>query len=506
MIGKDYEYIAPYNINLQDEKVFENFKNGFTAGIFQFESNGMKDTLKKIECSSIDDLIVSNALFRPGSIKYIDNYADRKKGSEEYTFLHEDLSSILKDTYGIIVFQEQLIEIGRLANLQNPDELRKATAKKKAGLLNKIKPELYQGLLKRGWTEKQLDLLWDTMLDFAKYSFNKSHAAAYAIIAYICMYLKTYHPKEFLCAWINSVSDDTEKVAECVKEATRMGIKIHLGKYNNCSPASVVYKDGYEYGIMMGVKTIKFCNERIAEEMLNLPKCETFIELLDNIQSTTIDSKQLKVLISLNFFSDFGKNEYLLKVLDVYNGVKEKKGNKIKTVLPSFRTCSQIKKEKIADYAPWGISEYLIKKYSENETAKQYSGIDNLNLLNELISQIPNQSMSIVEFIKTENEYLEYVTYCNPKISDSFYIVIDYKTYKDATKPTVILHNLRSGDNVDARIKQSIVFKSNPFGLFSILKMDSLTYRFKKKLIDGEWKTSDETECILENYEVIRNE
>src|SRR5690606_38585298 len=111
---------------------------------------------------------------------------------------------ILEVTYGIIVFQEQLIEIGRLAKMKNPDLLRKATGKKDAKLLEMVKPELFEGLTNRGWTKQQIEELWNIMLDFAKYSFNKSHAYAYAMIAYITAFLKAYHPFEFTCALFNS--------------------------------------------------------------------------------------------------------------------------------------------------------------------------------------------------------------------------------------------------------------------------------------------------------------
>ena len=497
LIGKDYEYIAPHNINFKDEKVLKNFRDGYTSGIFQFESTGMQDTLKKIECNSIYDLTVANALFRPGSIKYIDNYANRRKGLEEYEFLHPDLEPILKDSYGIIVFQEQLIEIGRLAKLSNPDELRKATAKKKAELLDKIKPELYNGLAARGWTQEQLDNLWDSMLDFAKYSFNKSHAAAYAIIAYICMYLKTYHPKEFLCSWINSVSNKTEKVAECIAEATRLGIPVYTGKYDNCSPITKVYNDG----IMVGTNTIKFCNQEVADILMSVPKKKTFIEMLDALMETSINTRQLNVLLSLNFFSDYGRNKYLMTVLKLYNGVKEKQ----KTLLPSLRTCSQIKKDKIASYEQFGLSEYLVKKYSGKETAKQYGDIDNIGLLNELINvYLKNEPFSLKEQIELEMEYLQYTTYANSTIADYYYIVVGFKTYKDAAKPQLILRQLKTGKQTKTRIKQSKIYKQNPFGMFSILKIEGFTMDFKKKLIDGKWTSTDELEPILEEYEVIK--
>lgn len=502
LINKDYEYIAPHNLNFKDEKVLENFRKGFTAGIFQFESSGMQDTLKKIDCNCLEDLIVANALFRPSSIKFIDSYANRKKGIEEYSYLHSDLESVLKDTYGIMVFQEQLIEIGRLAKLSNPDELRKATAKKKVELLDKIKPELYKGLINRGWTDNQFNQLWESMLDFAKYSFNKSHAAAYAIIAYICMYLKTYHPKEFLCAWINSVANKTDKVAVCVSEASRMGIKVYQGKYNNCSALTKLYKDG----IMMGTKTIKYCNAEIADELMSLPQCNSFVDLLDKVNTSIIDIKKLTILIGLNFFSDYGKNQKLTQIVQLYNGIKTKpEGAKSpKTILPSIRSCSQLSKEKLDSYAEYGITEYLVKKYAKKETVKLYKEIDNLGLLNAIIERIPDKSMSLIDYVKFQKEYLQYVVYSNNDINENYYIVVDFVVGKDTTKPRLLLHNLKTGEEIKSRIKQSKIYRNNPFGLFSVLKIEGFTWDFKKKLIDGEWRTSDEREPILEFYEVIK--
>lgn len=504
MIGKDYQYIAPYNINFNDEKVWDNFRNGYTSGIFQFESSGMKDTLKKIDCSNIDDLTTANALFRPGSIAFIDNYANRKKGVEDVTYIHDDLIPILKNSYGIIVYQEQLIEIGRLAKLSNPDKLRKATAKKNPELLAQIQPELYEGLSKRGWTKEQLDSLWESMLSFAKYSFNKSHACSYAIIAYICMYLKTYHSKEFISAWINSVSNKTEKVAECIEEATRMGIHICLGNYKNCSPVTKVFNNG----IMVGTNTIKHCNSNIAKELnsISSKKYNTFINLLDAIGDTSINSKQLKILTGLNFFSDYGKNKYLLNVIDIYNGIKIKpKGAKSpKTILPSLRTCSQIKKDKLDEYAKYGLSEYLLQKYSGKETAKQYAQIDNIGLLNEMIKRLPNESMSIQEYVRFEKEYLQYVTYTNENVADYYYIVVEYKTFKDETKPHLVLRNIKTRNEVKTRIKDGKIYRENSFGLFSVLKVNNFVQKPKKKPVDGKWVETDELEDLLVEYEVIK--
>ena len=507
IIGEDYPYIAPHNLDFNDEEIWNNFKQGNTAGIFQFESGGMKDTLKKINCSSIEDLSTANALFRPGSMKFIDNYANRKMGTEDIIYIHKDLEQVLKNSYGIIVYQEQLIEIGRLAKLSNPDKLRKATAKKNPKLLAEIQPELYSGLAARGWTQEQLDNLWDTMLDFAKYSFNKSHSAAYAIIAYICMKLKVYHPKEFMCAWINSVSNKTEKVAECIEEAKRLGVKVYLGDFDYCSPKTIVYKDG----IMVGTNTIKYCNATIANELMALSqnnKYDSFIRLLDDInEKTSINTRQLTILTGLNYFHKFGQNKYLLNIIDYYNGLETKDITTKKKIalLPPLRTCKQIKKDKLDGYAQFGLTEFIVKKYSEKETAKQYSQIDNYGLLNELADRLDNISMSLYEYVKFQKEYLQYVTYYNPKVADYYYIVVDFKVFKDETKPHLVLRNIKTGNEIKTRIKQSKIFKQNPFGEFSVLRIDRFTIGHKKKPINGKWIETDEEEFILDEYEVIKS-
>ena len=499
MIGKDYSYVDPHNINTKDAKVYDSFRNGNTGGIFQFESQGMKDTLKKIECKNINDLIVANALYRPGSMKFIDNYANRKKGTEEFEYLHKDLEPILKNSYGIIVFQEQLIEIGRLAKLSNPDELRKATAKKKAELLDKIKPELYNGLKNRGWTEEQLDKLWDMMIDFAKYSFNKSHAACYSLTAYICMYLKIYHTKEFMCAWINSVSDDINKVVSCIKEAQRMNVKIYRGKFNDCSSYTKLYKDG----IMLGIKTIKHCNDTIAEELMTVyqrVKGKHFIEVLDEISKTSINSKQLNILIGLNFFSDYGKNKKLMAFTDIYNGIK----NGGKTILPCIRECKKLSKDKLDLYERFGMTETLIKRYSEKETEKSYTGIDNVGLLKELFDKIPDREMNLTQRINFEKEYLGCIEFKNPKVPDTYYIVTEFKTYKDPCKPYVTLRRICDGEEIKTKVKYAPIFRSNPFALDSILKINGFTWEYKKKKVNDKWVTLDEREPILEKYERIK--
>jgi hypothetical protein len=194
--------------------------------------------------------------------------------------------------------------------------------------------------------------------------------------------------------------------------------------------------------------------------------------------------------IGINFFSEFGENRYLLDVIDVYN---------------EFSASKIISKKKIPEYEyKYGLTEYLLQKYSSKETKSQYRELDNTGLINGLCDKIENKPLSVVEQCKFEKEYLEYVLYTNPKIDPTYYIVTTFKTFKDQTKPRVVLRRLCDGEEIKTRIKQSSIYRQNPFGAFSILKVDSFSEERKAKFIGGEWKASDEMEQILKNYDCVK--
>ena len=200
----------------------------------------------------------------------------------------------------------------------------------------------------------------------------------------------------------------------------------------------------------------------------------------------SVNSKQLEILIGLDFFSDFGKNKYLFELSNLYD---------------KFATCKQIKKAKMESL---GVTEYLMKKYAGKETAKIYKEIDNIGLITELSLRIENQSMSVVDQVKFEKEYLQYIVFKNPKVNKTFYIVTEYKIYKEARKPYLVLHNIKTGEDVKARVTSVKIYQDNPFGEYSILKIDRFTKKNKKKCVNGTWTETDELENILDDYEVIK--
>jgi DNA polymerase-3 subunit alpha len=211
--------------------------------------------------------------------------------------------------------------------------------------------------------------------------------------------------------------------------------------------------------------------------------------LEDIYNKTSVDARQLNILIGLNFFSDFGKNKYLMDIVEIYN---------------KFGKCKIIKKINLEEFAnKYGLSEYLVIKYSNKETAKQYSEIDNKGLIKELCDKIPNKSLSIKEQIEFENEVLGYIEYINKDLKDFYWVVTDFKTYKNKDRPYFTVRNLHNGKTIKTKIKNGKTFKQNPFNKYDILIFENLSYANKMKNIDNQWVKTDEIEPILEFYDVL---
>ena len=461
MIGKDYDYIAPHKINMNDPKVWYEFAQGNTNCIFQFESQGMKQMLKDMKCNCMDELSAANALYRPGSKQYIPNYVNRKNGVEKIEYLHPDLEPILKSSYGIIVFQEQLIEIGRLAGLRNPDELRKATAKKKPKLMAKIEPELKNGLMARGWTQKQVDDLWDTILQFAKYSFNKSHSSAYGLTAYITMYLKVYHTAEFFAACINSYDGDIDNIVKTIQEAKRMNIVVEFSPWRE-SIGRTICKDGK---VILGINTIKGCGSNVADGLQEISKenNDSVINLIKNVATNTnIDKSQFDTLIKLGFFSpEFGTIGTLLRSVEMYN---------------SYGSKTILKKDKCT------LPTELLSKYC-TETEKQWRIQDKSGFITELCGMIPkNCSVPLQSIFNWQQEYLGYISYKDESKKNVGY-VLDVNT---KYSPKITMYAIDTG-SMDVYKMPKKSYEKQPFNKGCLINFN-WEQRPKSKLVDGQWQ------------------
>jgi DNA polymerase-3 subunit alpha len=223
--------LDPQELPLDDKATYEIFGKGFTSGVFQFESSGMRDILRRYQPSRIEDLTALNALYRPGPIQggMIDDFIERKWGRRAVQYDLPELKELLEETYGVIVYQEQVMQISnRLAgySLGDADLLRRAMGKKKPEEMAKQRERFIGGAVERGFPPKKIEKIFDLMEQFAGYGFNKSHSAAYAYLAFVTAYLKAHYPIDFMAALLTSETGNTAKVVKYINECREMGIKI----------------------------------------------------------------------------------------------------------------------------------------------------------------------------------------------------------------------------------------------------------------------------------------
>ncbi|MCX7804809.1 MAG: DNA polymerase III subunit alpha [Planctomycetota bacterium] len=261
--------IDPDRIPLDDAATYAMLSRGESAGIFQFESDGMRRLLMEARPDRLEDLIFLNAMYRPGPINDIPRFINRKHGREEIHYLHPSLEPFLRETYGVIAYQEQVIQIAHeLAgfSLSEADALRKAMGKKIASLMDRYHPMFVEGVMRKGLTREQAEELWARIEKFSGYGFNKSHAAAYALVAYQTAYLKCNYIPEFMASLLTLEMGDTDKVVEYIREARRMGIGIRPPDIN-ASEAGFSVLDDHTLGY--GLAAIKGVGEKAVESVVD---------------------------------------------------------------------------------------------------------------------------------------------------------------------------------------------------------------------------------------------
>lgn len=470
-----------------NEKVWDLYANGITATLNQADTDYDKQILSKYKPRSFEEMSAYVAAIRPGFASQLNSFVNR----EEYTTGVKELDDILQDSFHYIMYQENIMTYLTWLGIPEKDtyDIIKKISKKKFTdeQLEELKSKLKDGWLKQVGKEEGFDKTWEAVELSAKYSFNASHSTSVALDSIYGAYLKVNYPLEYYETVFSIYSGDLSKTANLTNELSYFGIKlkpIMFGKsgadYSANKSENCIYK---------GVASIKYCNPQIAEELLQLSKNKytNFIDLIRDIkEKTSVDTRQLTILTGLDYFKQFGCNQYLLNIIDLYDRIAIRK---------------QINRN---DVEKLGVPEYLLEKYSAKQTKSLYKEIDNIGLLKEMIGQLENKPMNIIDNVKFEMEYLEYVTYTNPNASDEYYIIIDFIQGKDAAKPRFTARNIKTGGEVKSRIKRGNVFKTKPFGMFSVLKIKEFDLEFKRKLEGDDWVVTDETEPILNDYEVIK--
>ena len=295
-------------IPLDDKKTFELYQHGSTIGTFQFESPGMQKYLRELKPDKFGDLIAMNALYRPGPIAYIPNYIDRKHGREPISYDLPEMTEILEETYGITVYQEQVMLLGqKLAGFSkgDADVLRKAMGKKQKSVLDKMKAQFIKGATEKLMPADKLEKIWTDWEAFAQYAFNKSHSTCYAYVAYQTAYLKAHYPAEYMSAVLNNAGA-IEKITFFMEECKRMGIKV-LGPDINESLKGFAVNDRGE--IRFGLGGLKGVGEAavesiIAEKSKNGPYTNIF-DFIKRINQRTVNKKTLESLAYAGAFDCF---------------------------------------------------------------------------------------------------------------------------------------------------------------------------------------------------------
>ncbi|RSD27704.1 DNA polymerase III subunit alpha [Mesobacillus subterraneus] len=317
---KTRQKIGIHEIPYDDKKTFELLSRGETTGIFQLESEGMRKVLTKLEPTRFEDIVAVNALYRPGPMENIPLFIDRKHGRKPIDFYHKDLEDILGNTYGVIVYQEQIMQIAsKMAGftLGEADLLRRAVSKKKKEVLDQEREHFVNGALGKGYDDRTASQIYDLIVRFANYGFNRSHAVAYSMIAYQLAYLKAHFPLYFMAALLTSAIGNDVKIAQYARELQQMGIKLLPPSINKSSFSFQPEGEAVRYSLA-GIKGVGLAS---LKDIFHARRTQPFKDIFDfciRVPDKTASRKVLEALVYSGSFDEFGQDRaVLLATIDV---------------------------------------------------------------------------------------------------------------------------------------------------------------------------------------------
>lgn len=386
------------NIDLNNEEVLNRFKTANTTGIFQFESAGMKNFLRKLKPNSFNDLVVALALFRPGPMQNIDSFINRKEGKEKVEYIVPALEPILKETYGIIVYQEQIMQIFRTIasyKMSEADLIRRAISKKKEKIIIEEKEKFILRAEKNGYSKEISTKIYDLILKFANYGFNKSHSVAYALVGYQMMYLKVMYPEIFYSSLLNINIGSVTKTKEYIDEAKSLNIKIVKPDINTSSYDYYINND-----IIMPLRVIKNIGDVVAKEIYEERKktpYQDFFDFVSRIYNKNINTKTIETLIYAGALDSFNQTRNTL-----INNIKQAL---IYAELVSGLDSNLVTKPNLEIYEELPSNELMNKElelygfYVSNHPASKYNEIKIMNIKNYFDKTIT--TVGLLESIKT---------------------------------------------------------------------------------------------------------
>ncbi|HDK7314129.1 TPA: PHP domain-containing protein [Clostridium botulinum] len=470
---------------LLDEKTYAIYKKGLTCTINQVDSDWATHLAKDYKMGSVAEASAFVASIRPGFASLLDNFIKRKP----YTTGVNDLDEILKDSYHYLLYQESimkyLIWLGISENVTY-DIIKKIAKKKfKEAELEELKNNLKKGWINQVGSENGFEVTWQVVEDASHYSFNASHSLSYAYDSLYGAYLKSHYPLEYYSIVLNEYSGDSDRTNKLTNELEYFNIKIKPPKFRYSSGKYMPNKETNT--IYKGIGSIKYCNEKIGEELYNLRqnKYDSFLEAMkDVLYKTSIDMRQLEILIKLNFFSEFGKTKRILDTFNIFTNIYNKK---------------QFNKNKL----PSPLTENLVRKYSNKETEKLFKDIDMFSLMKELIDALPNEDISIQEIFETELEYVGYISYIDKSYNDNTVLVSGIEKNRYGT-PFTTLYKLNDGTSATLKVDKKY-FYEKPLSQYDMIYINDIKEKSKRRKVDGKWVVLDEKEFILNNYSMVVN-
>jgi len=355
-------------ISFEDQKVFDLLSSGKTVGLFQVESAGMREALVQMKPNHIEDIIALVALYRPGPMSNIPLFNDCKNGKQKPDYLHPLLEDILKPTYGVIIYQEQVMQIAQKLSgftAGQADLLRRAMGKKKRAELEKQKQGFIAGALKNGIAKDVAASIFLKIEPFAEYGFNKSHAAAYAIISYQTAFLKTYYPKEFIAASMTMDISNQNKLSEFYEELKRLNIEVTRPDINECYADFRSIDDKFYYALG-GIKAVGYeAISNVVEERTNNGKFKSVNDFLNRVNPKDMNKLQLEGLVKAGAFDNLNSNRqslfdsipsFILKTKNIYE-------NKSANQIGLFSEDEEQQNDIIIDIEDWMFEERLSKEF-----------------------------------------------------------------------------------------------------------------------------------------------
>lgn len=497
IIYKTFEKIGitPFTTNelmekiKSDNKTWDVYKNGNTIGLNQVEQPKAREKIMKYKPKNISELSAFVCAIRPSFQSMINVFLNR----EDFSYNIPDFDNLLiteELPQSFLLTQEQVMKVLGYVGFEISESytILKSIAKKKQGVVEPLKNRFVDGFIEKGNKKEEAETVWQIIQDSSNYLFNSSHALSVALDSVYGAYLKAHYPLEFYTTMIEIYTEkkNNEKVASVKQEMKFFNIKEGLLRFGENNSKITYNKEKNTISSLLA--SIKDINKDVGERLYELSKQKkyyNFLDLLKDIkEQKVLQSNQLEILIKLDYFSEFGKSQYLLDIVSIYENFYSKK---------------QISK---SDLVKLNITSDTMERFSNKQTEKLYKEIDNEGLVKYLISELDDKDISLKEKLHSQKEYIGYIEYTNDKLSDNFYYVLETKFYQSKNKPYLKLYRLKDGNTVDYRINDG--FEFNTFKDGDIIKVIKEEKKNKSRLIEGKWvKLEGEFNNFIKSWQVL---